>query len=379
MTSSAASSSLRSVLLGIVELQPLDAVLRRLAEAALGLTGADYAAIGAYDDQHRLEHFESFGLSADERDRIPHPPLGAGLLGEFALHPSTINVPAYQDHPASTGMPEEHSPMGPFLGVPVTYGRRAVGAFYVTRRPGAPPFSADDEAQLEALAPYAAIAMANARTLESEHRRTEAAETLASAAAGLQTSADERESALVLCGALRRLFPQALEAAVAWTEAGDGDARSVSGSDEEGAARQLASLLDEGAEPGPHDLPRPGGDAQLTAQLSDLDDGGTLAVAVSTPASLEGAERASLRAVQQLGVVGFGALRKHDALAALERYAIRDAIARDLHDDVIQSVYAVGLGLRTARTEDAVTKSDALDRAAAELNAVIADLRSYIQ
>ncbi len=42
--------------------------------------------------------------------------------------------------------------------------------------------------------------------------------------------------------------------------------------------------------------------------------------------------------------------RQRAALRALERYTVRDVIARDLHDDIIQAVYAVGLGLRAARS-----------------------------
>ena len=75
---------------------------------------------------------------------------------------------------------------------------------------------------------------------------------------------------------------------------------------------------------------------------------------------------------------GYAHLAQREAEAALERYATRDGIARDLHDDIIQAIYAVGLGLHRARVRDTVSKDEALDRATSDLNAVIADLRAYI-
>ncbi|MDA1062314.1 MAG: PAS domain S-box protein [Chloroflexi bacterium] len=64
-------------------------------------------------------------------------------------------------------------------------------------------------------------------------------------------------------------------------------------------------------------------------------------------------------------------------LGAVEAQLARDAVARDLHDEIIQAVYAVGLNLQAAATQDEVTKNQALERARMELSAVIADLRSF--
>lgn len=66
-------------------------------------------------------------------------------------------------------------------------------------------------------------------------------------------------------------------------------------------------------------------------------------------------------------------------VADIEKQLERERIAHDLHDDIIQSTYAVGLGFHAARNNPGVTKEAALDRATADLNAVIADLRAYMQ
>lgn len=56
----------------------------------------------------------------------------------------------------------------------------------------------------------------------------------------------------------------------------------------------------------------------------------------------------------------------------------RERIAGDIHDDVIQSIYAMGLGL-IAMTNTEVSKEQALTTATQDLNAVIADLRAYMR
>lgn len=59
----------------------------------------------------------------------------------------------------------------------------------------------------------------------------------------------------------------------------------------------------------------------------------------------------------------------------------RQRIGMDLHDGVIQSIYAVGLGLEAAVEDVRHSPEDAgerIDRAIEQLNGVIRDIRSYI-
>ncbi len=60
------------------------------------------------------------------------------------------------------------------------------------------------------------------------------------------------------------------------------------------------------------------------------------------------------------------------------RLAERERISMELHDGVIQSLYAIGMYLELLRTSDSVNAND-LGQAVANLDAVITDIRSYIQ
>ena len=374
------SPTLQEVLLGIIEVQPVEHLLRRLAESALELTGADYAALGAYGEGSALDHFEAVGLSRGERESITHPPMGHGLLGEFASRRDAINVAEASDHPASSGYPSGHPPMGPFLGVPLRYAGRSIGAFYVARRPRAPRFSADDQAQLEALAPYAAIAIHNALRLEEEQRQRMVAETLAEAARGLQEATTRHHAARNLVRALAALLPRASECVVACTAHDTDDERvclSSSGTSSDLCVR-IADLCDAGIPTGRNEHADLAPGAVVTTYAAGLADGGELVFAVKSPRSLDLEERAALSAVMELGVMGCAALFRRQAQVALEEYQVRDAVARDLHDDIIQAIYAVGLGLHRAKSQDDLSKDEALTKAAADLNVVISELRAYI-
>jgi PAS domain S-box-containing protein len=67
-----------------------------------------------------------------------------------------------------------------------------------------------------------------------------------------------------------------------------------------------------------------------------------------------------------------------ELVTLLERQLERERVAADIHDDLIQSVYAIGLGLLERERDDAVSKEEALRDARAQVSEVIADLRSYV-
>lgn len=373
-----AAADVRDIVLSIVRLAPVNTVARRLAEAAMQLTAADYAALGAYDDRRRLQQFTAVGLGEEEQEAIGHPPHGLGLLGAFADSPRTINVPSAREHPTAAGFPAHHPTMEAFLGVPLIYGSQTIGVFYVARRVGEPAFSDDDQQRLEELAPYAAIAMANARTLEREHRRAVAAEALAQAARGLQQVTPERQTAEVLADALEALFPDAVALAICWSS---DDARTWQRPSrwmDSALTGALERMLDGDPDAGQSTSAELQPGSHATVHVTHLDGGGRLAFAVAGEGPISDVEQISLRTLTEIGAIGLTASRRREAETALQRYAVRDEIARDLHDDLIQSIYAVGLSLQAARSATPDVIRTSLAKAGYDLNSVIRDLRSYI-
>ena len=66
-----------------------------------------------------------------------------------------------RDHPDSVGFPANHPPMRSFLGVPIRRGETVAGSLYLTDKEGGEAFTEADEAAVEALGAYAAVAIHN--------------------------------------------------------------------------------------------------------------------------------------------------------------------------------------------------------------------------
>ena len=150
----------------------LESVLRRVLDTARALTGARYAALGILDEQKReLERFLFLGISDDIRRTIGPLPRGRGVLGELIRRPEPLRLPDVTQHPRSYGFPPGHPPMSTFLGVPIMIRGEAYGNLYLTDKAGGAEFDEADETSVVVLAEWAAIAIDNARLYESAERR----------------------------------------------------------------------------------------------------------------------------------------------------------------------------------------------------------------
>jgi signal transduction histidine kinase len=150
----------------------LPVVLRQIVEAARDLVGARYAALGVLGRDGELEQFVHAGMDEELVGRIGELPRGRGILGLVIRQPVPLRLADLSGHPASAGFPPGHPPMTGFLGVPVRIGEEVFGNLYLTERSRGGPFTADDEQLAIALAAAAGAAIANARQFaESEQRR----------------------------------------------------------------------------------------------------------------------------------------------------------------------------------------------------------------
>jgi two-component system, NarL family, sensor histidine kinase DevS len=149
----------------------LEVVLRQIVEAATGLVNARYGALGVVGDDGGLAEFIPVGLTEAEIAGIHHWPEGRGLLGELITNPRPLRLADIAGHPNSFGFPDGHPPMQSFLGVPVRIRDEVYGNLYLTEKENGGQFDDEDEAVVVALAAAAGVAIENARLYEEARRR----------------------------------------------------------------------------------------------------------------------------------------------------------------------------------------------------------------
>lgn len=395
-----AQGRLRSLLdasQAVVQLTDLPGVLKRIAEVALELVDARYAALGVLAPGGGLEQFIHVGMPADTATSIGHLPEGHGILGALIDDPQPIRLEHLGRDPRSTGFPAHHPRMEGFLGVPIRVRDEVFGNIYVTEHlTGA--FTEEDQELLTALAATAGIAIDNARLLEDSRRRQRW-----SAAAAEVTSALLAEGARDSLGFIAERVVALAEAdlvcVVLHTGAGTDSIRvetsrgalaeRVRGLVLPAAGTLVAQVMEGGQ---PVLLDREETPAEQTTPWAGL--GPTMAI----PLADTGRERGVLTVSRNRGSPRFTAADVEMAadfagqasvalalargradqtrLALLEE---RGRIARDLHDHVIQRLFSAGLGLQTldGASQDAVTRAgiaatlQTLDDSIAEIRTAI--------
>jgi signal transduction histidine kinase len=142
----------------------LDQALRHIVEAATSLVDARYGALGVLDEPKTgLAAFITVGLDDAARRAIGDPPKGLGLLGALITDARPLRVPVIAEHPRRAGFPPGHPPMTSFLGVPVTSRGEVYGNLYLTDKSTAEVFTDLDEQLVTGLAAAAGVVIDNAR------------------------------------------------------------------------------------------------------------------------------------------------------------------------------------------------------------------------
>ena len=345
-------------------------VLRQIVGAARDLLGARYAALGVLSRDGGLEQFVHAGMDGELVTRIGDLPRGRGILGLLISEPVPIRLGDLSAHPASAGFPPGHPPMAGFLGVPVRIGEEVFGNLYLTERSRGGEFTAEDEELAIALAAAAGAAIANARRFaESEQRRRwldasgDLVPLLLSGEAGQQHALITRHAVAaaaadfaalavpfgadevivtgvtgaVTAGMMNRTAP--LAGSLTGQAIRTGKPRLVTGEDREAAAAEL------GADIGPLIVvPLAAGERVRGALLL-----GRLAARPGfTETDLDMAA----------SFAGHAAVAMELARARADQITLAEAedhdrIAGDLHDHVIQELFALGMRLQghAARTD----------------------------
>jgi signal transduction histidine kinase len=381
-------------------------VLRTIVEAAVSLVDARYGALGVIGEEGQLAEFVPVGLNDDQIAAIHHWPQGRGLLGELITNPVPLRLADISAHPRSTGFPAGHPPMRGFLGVPVRIRDEVFGSLYLTEKAGGADFDDEDAAVGVALAAAASVAIQNARLYEEARRQqrwlrasAQTTQRLLSGAEPQEVLALVTEQALEISGA--DLVVLALPAGggrqlVIEHAAGQGAAEAV------GIVLPVAGsvsgiVLDSGQPLSVADFSSDERVAPVAREHLRLES------AVVVPLGAPGNVRGILTAGRRPGALPMGpsvtevlitfaaqagiglelAEHRRDA----ERFAVfedRDRIARDLHDLVIQRLYATGMSLQSVsarlgesdngrRVSSAV---DALDETIKEIRSAIFSLHA---
>ncbi len=164
-------SGLFSAVVAVAAGLELGATLRRIVQAAVDLVDAKYGALGVLGPDGRVIEFVHVGIDAGVAEGLGPLPTGRGILGLLIEHPVPIRLDDLRNHPASAGMPEGHPPMSSFLGVPVRVRGEVFGNLYLTEKSNGQSFTTDDERTVMALAAAAAVAIENARLYERTRQR----------------------------------------------------------------------------------------------------------------------------------------------------------------------------------------------------------------
>jgi signal transduction histidine kinase len=150
----------------------LDAVLLRIVELAVELTGARYGALGVLaPDGRSIQDFITVGITPEERAALGDPPQGHGLLGVLIRDARPLRIPDISKDPRSVGFPPNHPRMTSLLGAPVVGRGKVFGNIYLTDKQGADAFDEGDERALVVLATQAAVAVENARLYDETEEK----------------------------------------------------------------------------------------------------------------------------------------------------------------------------------------------------------------
>jgi two-component system, NarL family, sensor histidine kinase DevS len=169
----------------------LDALLRRIVEAAAELTGARYAALGVIAPSGtELEQFITHGIDDELRAEIGALPHGRGILGVLIRDAKPLRLHDLAEDPRSVGFPPGHPPMRSFLGVPILLRGVAYGNLYLTEKQGGEDFATEDEELVTLLAGQAAVAIENARLYEASTRWSRQLQSLNEVGNALATETD---------------------------------------------------------------------------------------------------------------------------------------------------------------------------------------------
>jgi len=379
----------------------LPIVLQRIVDLAAQITDARYGALGVIGEGMTLIEFVTTGVTGRQRKAIGALPTGRGVLGLLIREPHAVRIRNIGEHSQSVGFPPNHPPMKSFLGAPVTAMGRVFGNIYLADKRSATEFSEDDEEALVILATQAGVAIANASLYEELRGREQWLGAVTDITNLVLAGGNERsllesiaDHARSLVGAdaatiatLRGDGPELVIAAAVGARSGELGGQTVPGEDSiSGHVLRTGESIqfeDVAADPRAY---------QPIVRLGH--HGPALFVPLRVPGGIKGTlmvanlrggrvfdekDRGVMESFAAAASVAMDYDRSQGELRRLGLMEERERIAKELHDGIIQSLFAVGMSLQgTALMSGSAEVSGRIERAVEELDRVIRDLRNYI-
>ena len=386
----------------------LERVLTQIVEAAITLVRARYGALGVIGAGGGLAEFVPVGMSQRQIAAIHHWPEGRGVLGALITDPRPMRLADISASPQSTGFPAGHPPMRSFLGVPVRVRDEVYGNLYLTEKLDGAPFDEEDQALLGALAAAAGVAIDNARLYEEARRQqrwlrasSEVTRMLLSGAAPEEVLTLVTQQALDMSGAdlVALAVPTPDRQQLVIQHAAGAGADRVIGLVLPAAGSLSGGVLSSGRAVSVADF---GHDERVAAAArANMPLGPAILLPLSAHGDVRGVFTVgrdpgamplpppTVEMVSTFAAQAGIALELAEHRSDTERLALlqdRDRIARDLHDLVIQRMYATGMLLQGAMpllsrpeaTERVTRAVDALDETIREIRSAIFSLQARV-
>jgi signal transduction histidine kinase len=379
----------------------IEVVLRGIVESAVSLVNARYGAMGVIGEGGRLVEFIPVGLTEEQIRRIHHWPEGRGLLGALIRDPRPVRVADLSTHELSSGFPAGHPPMTSFLGVPIRIRDEVYGNLYLTEKADGGEFDEEDQAVLVALAAAAGVAIDNARLYDEARRQQRWLGASAEVTRVLLSGADVSDALALITS--KSLEMSGADLVMLALPVGGGEVLEIAHAAGENAQDAVGMVVP--ATRSASGMVLSSGELLAVADYSHDErvalvtrERLNLGPAVLVPLGTAGNVRGVLTAGRRPGAMPLApaaadmlvtfasqagiALELAEHRRQAERVAVfedRDRIARDLHDLVIQRLYATGISLQGAvgligAPEVANRVSQAVDA----LDETIRDIRTSI-
>jgi signal transduction histidine kinase len=380
----------------------LHSVLRRIVEAAVELVGARYGALGVLDEARTgLADFITVGIDQTTHKAIGELPKGLGLLGSLITDAEPLRVADLSEHPDRAGFPAHHPRMASFLGVPVRVRNEVFGNLYLTDKQDGEVFTDIDEELALGLASAAGIAIENARLFGQVRQREATLAAIHDVSSALLAGTDEHASLRIVARHARELASADLAAIARPSPDGSsfvldvvdgGHASALVGQRFPRVGSISGDVLDRGGTIVVEDLAKDSRDQQPQVRAGSY--GPAIFVALTAGKRAFGTlsimrdrggrpfTDTEVAMVSSFAAQASVALELEEGPRRAQRLSLledQERIARDLHDTVIQRLFATGLALQGAGRLVADPEARRrIDQAVDELDGTVRQIRTVI-